>query len=55
MGCNLASFATISTIIFDPIFLPIKEKAARLAYGLVSNHGFNDGNKRIACTAFVVF
>ena len=25
----------------------IEEKAARLAYGLVSNHAFVDGNKRI--------
>ena len=39
----------------EELFPSIEEKATRLAYGLVLNHGFNDGNKRVACTAFVVF
>ena len=39
----------------EELFPSIEEKAARLAYGLVGNHGFNDGNKRVACVAFVVF
>ena len=29
------------------IYPTIQEKAARLAYGLISNHAFVDGNKRI--------
>ena len=30
-------------------------KAARLFYGLVKNHGFVDGNKRVAAHALIVF
>jgi death-on-curing protein len=32
-----------------------EEKAARLAYGLVSNHAFVDGNKRIAMHIMTFF
>lgn len=31
------------------------EKAARLAYGLIKNHPFIDGNKRIGAHAMLVF
>ena len=31
------------------------EKAARLGYGLIRNHPFADGNKRIAATLFLWF
>lgn len=31
------------------------EKAARLAYGLIKNHPFLDGNKRIGAHAMLVF
>ena len=31
------------------------DKAARLFYGLVKNHGFVDGNKRVAVHALLVF
>ena len=33
----------------------IIEKAARLGYGLVKNHAFIDGNKRIGAHAMLVF
>jgi len=38
---------------FDEVeFFPsVQAKAARLAYGLVANHPFNDGNKRIGVQA----
>ncbi|MCL2652829.1 MAG: type II toxin-antitoxin system death-on-curing family toxin [Propionibacteriaceae bacterium] len=31
------------------------EKAARLVFGLISNHPFVDGNKRVGVTAMAVF
>jgi death on curing protein len=36
-------------------FASVQAKAARLAYGLVANHPFNDGNKRIGMQAMLVF
>lgn len=41
---------------FDDVeFFPsVQAKAARLAYGLVANHPFNDGNKRIGVQAMLV-
>lgn len=33
----------------------VEQKAARLAYGLVSNHAFIDGNKRISALVMLVF
>ena len=33
----------------------IQQKAARLGYGLVKNHSFADGNKRIGAHAMLVF
>ena len=33
----------------------IQQKAARLCYGLVKNHPFIDGNKRIGVHAMLVF
>lgn len=32
----------------------VEEKAARLAYALVSNHAFVDGNKRVGMLAMLV-
>lgn len=32
----------------------IQEKAARLAYGLITNHAFVDGNKRIGVLAMLL-
>lgn len=37
------------------IYPTIEEKTARLGYGLVSNHCFIDGNKRIGAHAMLVF
>ena len=35
----------------NELFPSLEEKAARLGYGLASNHPFIDGNKRIAAVA----
>ena len=45
-------FQTFSSIEFYPT---IEEKAARLGYGLASNHCFLDGNNRICAHAMLVF
>lgn len=37
------------------VFPSIQQKAARLGYGLVTNHAFVDGNKRIGAHAMLVF
>ena len=37
------------------LFPSVTEKAARLGYGLVKNHAFVDGNKRIGAHAMLVF
>ena len=39
----------------DDAFPSIQQKAARLAYGLVKNHPFVDGNKRIGAHVMLVF
>ncbi len=36
-------------------FPSIQQKAARLGYGLIKNHPFVDGNKRIGAHAMLVF
>ena len=42
---------------FDGVELypSIEEKAARLGYGLISNHAFVDGNKRIGVLVMLTF
>lgn len=45
-------FQTFSSTDFFPT---TEEKAARLGYGLVSNHCFIDGNKRTGAHAMLVF
>ena len=37
------------------VFPSIQQKAARLGYGLVKNHAYIDGNKRIGAHAMLVF
>ncbi|MBQ3682132.1 MAG: type II toxin-antitoxin system death-on-curing family toxin [Succinimonas sp.] len=37
------------------VFPGIMKKAARLGYGLIKNHAFIDGNKRIGVHAMLVF
>lgn len=39
----------------EELFPTLIDKAARLGYGLVKNHPFLDGNKRIGALAFLVF
>lgn len=39
----------------EDVYPTIQEKAANLLYFLVKNHGFIDGNKRIAAVLFVQF
>jgi death-on-curing protein len=45
-------FATFDGV---DLFATIEEKAARLGYGLISNHAFVDGNKRIGMFVMLVF
>lgn len=37
------------------LFLSIQDKAARLGYGIIKNHPFVDGNKRIGTHVMLVF
>ena len=37
------------------VYPTVEAKAARLAFGLVQNHPFNDGNKRIGILAMLTF
>lgn len=37
------------------VFPSLQQKAARLAYGLIKNHPFVDGNKRIGAHVMLVF
>ena len=37
------------------VYKSIHEKAARLAWGLVQNHAFIDGNKRTAAHVMILF
>ena len=39
----------------EDLYKTIFDKAAQLAYGLVKNHGFVDGNKRVAVHSMLVF
>lgn len=47
-----APFQTFDSI---EIFPSIQQKAARLGFGLIKNHAFIDGNKRIGTHAILVF
>ena len=47
-----APFQTFSNI---DLYTSIIEKSARLCYGLISNHPFIDGNKRIGIFTMLVF
>ena len=39
----------------EDLYKTIFDRAAQLAYGLVKNHGFVDGNKRVAVHAMLVY
>jgi len=55
-GSFQSSIAQIAKGFGDEDFYPsIEEKAATLLYLIVKNHGFVDGNKRIAATCFLLF
>lgn len=47
-----APFQTFDNI---EVFPSIQQKAARIGYGLIKNHAFVDGNKRIGTHAMLVF
>ena len=46
--------APFQTYDAQELFRSIQEKAARLAYGLIQNHPFIDGNKRIGTHTMLV-
>lgn len=50
-----AIVAPFQTFDSTELFQSIQQKAARLACGLVQNHPFLDGNKRIAAHTMLVF
>ena len=37
------------------VYPTVQQKAARLAYGLIKNHAFIDGNKRIGTHVLLIF
>ena len=47
--------APFQTFDSTELFQSVHEKAARMACGLVQNHPFLDGNKRIGAHAMLVF
>ncbi|MCL2772595.1 MAG: type II toxin-antitoxin system death-on-curing family toxin [Oscillospiraceae bacterium] len=47
-----APFASFEGVYF---YKTVKEQAARLAYGIIKNHPFIDGNKRIGILAMLTF
>lgn len=47
--------APFQSFSYRDLFPTVLEKAARLGFGLVSNHCFIDGNKRIGAHAMLVF
>ena len=46
--------APLQTFDGTPLYPTLLEKAARLGYGLIRNHPFSDGNKRIGAHAMLV-
>ena len=47
--------ATFQTFGGEDVYPSLQKKAARLCFGLVKNHPFVDGNKRIGAHAMLVF
>ena len=45
----------LQTFAGQEVYPPVLEKAARLGFGLIHNHHFLDGNKRIGTHAMLVF
>ena len=50
-----ALFAPFQLFGNEELYPSIIEKAARLGFGLVKNHAFIDGNKRIGAHAMLIF
>lgn len=50
-----ALYTPFQTFEGEDIYPSIQQKAARLCFGLVKNHPFVDGNKRIGTHAMLVF
>ena len=50
-----AIFSPFQTFGGQDLYPMLAEKAARLGYGLVKNHPFLDGNKRIGTHTMIVF
>ncbi|MBP1587973.1 MAG: type II toxin-antitoxin system death-on-curing family toxin [Clostridia bacterium] len=50
-----AVLSPLQTFDGKELFPTVEEKAARLCFGLVKNHAFIDGNKRIGAHAMLVF
>lgn len=47
--------APFQTFVGEDVYPSLQHKAARLCFGLVKNHPFVDGNKRIGAHAMLVF
>ena len=47
--------APLQTFDGEPVYPSLQAKAARLGFGLASNHPFVDGNKRIGAHVMLVF
>ena len=47
--------APFQTFDGEPIYPSVQSKAAQLGFGLIRNHPFVDGNKRIGANAMLVF
>ena len=46
---------TLHSFPYEDVYPSLQQKAARLCFGLVKNHPFIDGNKRIGTHAMLVF
>lgn len=49
-----AIYAPLQTYSGEELYPSLIEKASRLAYGLINNHPFIDGNKRIGTHAMLI-
>lgn len=62
-GAGIRDFGLLESAVNAPfqtfggqdLYKTIFDKAAHLAYGLTKNHGFVDGNKRVALHAMLVY
>ncbi|WP_313529222.1 type II toxin-antitoxin system death-on-curing family toxin [Anaerotignum sp.] len=50
-----AIYAPFQSMGDEDVYPSMQQKAARLGYGLIKNHAFVDGNKRIGVHAMLVF